>query len=89
MFLRQFVRAQVWTSGRPHRLLEDRGATAVEYALMLAFIFMVIFAAVAFLGSADQRAVRARVEVDRFPGAADLASAHRPHAAASARLRLP
>ena len=34
---------------RRTRLLEDRGATAVEYALMLALIAMVIFAAVMFL----------------------------------------
>ena len=51
MFLRHFVRAQVWTADLRTRLLEDRGATAVEYALMLALIAMVIFAAVAFLGS--------------------------------------
>ena len=30
----------------------DEGATAVEYALMLALIFMVVFAAVGFLGHA-------------------------------------
>ena len=36
---------------RRTRLLEDRGATAVEYALMLALIAMVIFGAVMFLGS--------------------------------------
>ncbi|TMK18008.1 MAG: Flp family type IVb pilin [Actinobacteria bacterium] len=34
------------------RALEDRGATAVEYALMLALIAIVIIAAVAFLGKA-------------------------------------
>jgi Flp pilus assembly pilin Flp len=32
------------------RLLADDGATAVEYALMLALIAIVIVAAVAFLG---------------------------------------
>jgi Flp pilus assembly pilin Flp len=30
--------------------VEERGATAVEYAIMLAFIFAVIVVAVAFLG---------------------------------------
>jgi Flp pilus assembly pilin Flp len=30
----------------------DEGATAVEYALMLALIFMAVFAAVGFLGHA-------------------------------------
>ncbi len=51
MFLRQFIRAQVWRSTVRDRLLEARGATAVEYALMLALIAMVIFASVAFLGT--------------------------------------
>ena len=44
MFLRQFIRAQVWKATLRDRLLEARGATAVEYALMLALIAMVIFA---------------------------------------------
>ncbi len=35
MFLRQFIRAQVWKATLRDRLLEARGATAVEYALML------------------------------------------------------
>lgn len=51
MFLRQFIRAQVWKATLRDRLLEARGATAVEYALMLALIAMVIFASVAFLGT--------------------------------------
>lgn len=42
-----FARAQVrWI----YRLGSDDGATAVEYALMLALIAMVVFGAVAFLG---------------------------------------
>ncbi len=51
MFLRQFVRAQVWKATLRDRLLEARGATAVEYALMLGLIAMAIFASVAFLGT--------------------------------------
>ncbi len=50
MFLRLYTKAQVWRAAIRDRVLEDRGATAVEYALMLAFIAMVIVAAVAFLG---------------------------------------
>jgi Flp pilus assembly pilin Flp len=42
-----FVRLQVWWGAR-HR--DELGATAVEYALMLALIAMVIVSAVAFLG---------------------------------------
>lgn len=33
-----------------HRLSSEEGATAVEYALMVALIAMVVLAAVAFLG---------------------------------------
>ena len=51
MFLRQFIRAQVWKAALRDRLLEARGATAVEYALMLALIAMAIFVSVAFLGT--------------------------------------
>jgi pilus assembly protein Flp/PilA len=50
VFLRWYAGAQVrWFSLR-ERLVEERGATAVEYAIMLAFIFAVIVVAVAFLG---------------------------------------
>ena len=50
MILRLFSKAQVWRAAIRDRVLEDRGATAVEYALMLALIAMVVVAAVAFLG---------------------------------------
>jgi len=43
------VRVRAWF-GALHDA--DEGATAVEYALMLALIFMVVFAAVGFLGHA-------------------------------------
>jgi Flp pilus assembly pilin Flp len=38
------------------RLEDQAGATAIEYALMLALIAMVIFAAVAFLGQSTNNA---------------------------------
>ncbi len=65
MILRLYSKAQVWRAATSARVLEDRGATAVEYALMLALIFMVIIAAVAFLGqstnaSFEKRAVPVR-----------------------------
>jgi pilus assembly protein Flp/PilA len=50
MFLRLYSKAQVWRAAICDRVLEDRGATAVEYALMLALIFVVIIAAVAYMG---------------------------------------
>ncbi len=43
---RLYVRARTWLDG----LVEERGATAVEYALMLALIAMVIIGAVTLLG---------------------------------------
>ena len=52
MILRLYTNAQVWRAAIRDRVLEDRGATAVEYALMLALIAMVVLAAVAFLGQA-------------------------------------
>ena len=51
MFLRQFVRAHVWKATLRDRVLEDRGANAVEYALMGGLIAAVIVAAVSFLGT--------------------------------------
>ena len=50
VFLRWYAGAQVRWFGLRERLVEERGATAVEYAIMLAFIFAVIVVAVAFLG---------------------------------------
>ena len=44
--LRTWVRAASWWE----ELRTDRGATAIEYALMLALIAIVIVTAVAFLG---------------------------------------
>jgi len=44
MFTRLYVKAQSW-------LHEERGATAVEYALMVALIAVVIIAAVTVLGT--------------------------------------
>jgi pilus assembly protein Flp/PilA len=39
-----------------HRLRSEDGATAIEYALMVALIAMVIIAAVTFLGLATNQA---------------------------------
>jgi Flp pilus assembly pilin Flp len=50
MILRLYTGARVRLSALWDTLVDDRGATAVEYALMLAFIFIVIVSAVAFLG---------------------------------------
>jgi pilus assembly protein Flp/PilA len=51
MLLRWSVGAQVWFAEQRDRLLGERGATAVEYALMLALIFAVVAVAVAYLGT--------------------------------------
>jgi Flp pilus assembly pilin Flp len=50
MLIRWYVRTLTWRTEMRDRLEQEYGATAVEYALMLAFIFMVIFGAVAFMG---------------------------------------
>jgi pilus assembly protein Flp/PilA len=50
VFLRWYAGAQVRWSGLRERLEQERGATAVEYAIMLAFIAAVIIVAVAYLG---------------------------------------
>ena len=52
MFLRVYTGVAAWWNDLRTRALEERGATAVEYALMLALIAIVIIAAVAFLGKA-------------------------------------
>ena len=52
MFLRTSVRVRSWWGDTWSRTLEQEGATAVEYALMLALIAAVIIVAVAFLGHA-------------------------------------
>ena len=63
MILRLCSKAQVWRAAVMARLLEDRGATAVEYALMLALIFAVIVTAVTFLG----QSTNAQFEKVHFP----------------------
>jgi pilus assembly protein Flp/PilA len=52
VFLRLYTGVSVWWSDVKGRAKEDGGATAVEYALMIALIAIVIIAAVAFLGKA-------------------------------------
>ena len=58
MLLRWSVGAQVWFSEQRGRLFEERGATAVEYALMLALIAAVIVGAVAYLGTRTTEWIR-------------------------------
>jgi Flp pilus assembly pilin Flp len=44
------TRARTWWEGRRGRVHDAIGATAVEYAIMLAFIAAVVIAGVALLG---------------------------------------
>ena len=56
MFLRMYTGAQTWWSDLRTRVQEEGGATAVEYALMIALIAAVIIVAVTFIGnSADTK----------------------------------
>jgi len=50
MFLRVYTGVTTWWSDLKIRAEEEKGATAVEYALMVALIAVVIIAAVAFVG---------------------------------------
>jgi pilus assembly protein Flp/PilA len=63
MYLRLCARGQFALSALRDRLMGQRGATAVEYAIMLAFIFVVIVSAVAFLG----RSVNSQFSNVQFP----------------------
>ena len=53
MFLSLYTGAQMWFDGLRTRVREQDGATAVEYALMVALIAAVIIVAVQFLGHAS------------------------------------
>ena len=53
MFLRLYTSATSWWDGLKARAAEEGGATAVEYALMVALIAVVIIAAVAFIGTSS------------------------------------
>ena len=52
MFLRLYTGVSAWWGGITTRVEDETGATAVEYALMVALIAVVIIAAVTFLGQA-------------------------------------
>ena len=49
--LKLYTGLQTWWAGRKDRLQEEHGATAVEYALMVALIAVVIIVAVTFIGT--------------------------------------
>jgi pilus assembly protein Flp/PilA len=51
MFLRFYTGVSTWWNDLKARTSEEVGATAVEYALMVALIAVVIIAAVAFIGT--------------------------------------
>jgi len=51
MFARIYTGVTTWWNDLKERAQEERGATAVEYALMVALIAVVIIAAVTLLGN--------------------------------------
>ena len=51
MFLRLYTDVSTWWNDLKTQVREESGATAVEYALMVALIAVVIIAAVTFLGN--------------------------------------
>ena len=52
MFLRLYTGVSTWWNDLKARAEEEKGATAVEYALMVALIAVVIIAAVTLVGKA-------------------------------------
>ena len=52
MFLRLYTGVSTWWTDLKTRAAEEGGATAVEYALMVALIAVVIIAAVTLVGNA-------------------------------------
>jgi pilus assembly protein Flp/PilA len=52
--LQLYTGLTAWWADLKERLSEDRGATAVEYALMVALIAVVIILAVTFLGTSAE-----------------------------------
>lgn len=56
MFLRMYTGVSTWWSDLKERAADEGGATAVEYALMVALIAAVIIGAVTILGNnAEQK----------------------------------
>jgi len=55
MFLRLYTGAQIYWADLKSRASEEGGATAVEYALMVALIAAVIIGAVTALGTASSQ----------------------------------
>jgi len=51
MFLRVYTGVTTWWNDLKTRATDENGATAVEYALMVALIAVVIIAAVTFIGT--------------------------------------
>jgi pilus assembly protein Flp/PilA len=54
MLLRMFTGAQTYWADLRMRMQEEGGATAVEYALMIALIAAVIIVAVQFIGNSAE-----------------------------------
>ena len=52
--LRLYTGVTTWWADLKGRAAEEGGATAVEYALMVALIAVVIIAAVAFIGTSSE-----------------------------------
>jgi len=52
--LKLYTGLQTWWADLKDSVKEDRGATAVEYALMVALIAVVIIVAVTFIGTSAE-----------------------------------
>jgi pilus assembly protein Flp/PilA len=64
--LKLYTGVQTWWADLKSRATEEHGATAVEYALMVALIAVVIIAAVSLLGeSASEKFQTVADEIDQ------------------------
>ncbi len=72
MFLRLYTSATSWWDGLKARAAEEGGATAVEYALMVALIAVVIIAAVAFIGTSSSEQFQLGRRLRRRPSRLQL-----------------
>ena len=77
--LQLYTGITTWWAELKERASEERGATAVEYALMVALIAVVIILAVTFLGQSAR---------DKFQEVGDAVASRNIHAAIYDSLRL-
>ena len=85
--LQLYTGLQTWWAELKERASEERGATAVEYALMVALIAVVIILAVTFLGQSARTSSRRSATQSPAPSPIVRAASSAARDAASGRRR--